>query len=205
MQDKYQLFFAHCVTPVTEHNIITVHVINMSQKLIRLWSGMACGTVEPCSQSNVTFFTNTRGQPLLHESPLACPEPHVHFCDTTEKTDSTSTNIFSSQELAATAAWIKTSGLDCDLTQFQTSDKRQVLHLLTEFKDVFANTAQTMDYVICLTVSILLILFLAPYLSVCPHIEPRLLRAKLSIGKRSLCYRQESFDLATVNGLHPSC
>jgi transposase InsO family protein len=147
MQDKYQLFFAHCVTPVTEHNIINVHVINLSQKLIRLWSGMACGTVEPCSKNNVTFFTNTRGQPLLHESSLACPEPHVHFCNTTEKTDSASTNIYSSQELASTAAWIKTSGLDCDLTQFQTDDKRQILQLLTEFKDVFAQ--HSTDYGLC--------------------------------------------------------
>jgi hypothetical protein len=165
---------------------------------------MACGTVEPCSQNNVTFFTNTRGQPLLHEPSLACPEPHVHFCDTTEKTDRAATNIYSSQELTNTAAWIKTSGLDCDLTQFQTSDKRQVLHLLTEFKDVFAQ--HSTDYGLCnLPVSIPLILFLAPHLSVCPHIEPHLPRVKLSIRKRSLCYRQESFDLAMVNGLHPSC
>ena len=45
---------------------------------------------------------------------------------------------FSVQELEQTAAWINIIGLDIDFTRFTPNQSKQIVQLIAEYKDIFA-------------------------------------------------------------------
>lgn len=46
--------------------------------------------------------------------------------------------FYTDDELAQTAKWMKENGIDCDLTQLRREEQTELLSLLTEYEDVFA-------------------------------------------------------------------
>ena len=148
MHEKYNLLLANCITS-TSLSKINVHVANTSDHDVMLRSGLNCGIAEPCDDDYVTYSTYVTGERVVAEGEVECKpnEKHVTFRETVDMVDNQQVKIFSDQELEQTAAWIKTIGLDIDFTKFTPNQSKQIVQLIAEYKDIFAQHKH--DYGLC--------------------------------------------------------
>ena len=143
MHDKYHLLVASCIA-TQKYAYMHVHVANPTDSDIELKSGTNCGYAEPCDDNYNVYHTYVTGNKVLAEGEIdteteqTATERHVSFNDMTEVMGDNKAMTYSDDQLAETADWIKTSGLDVDLTEFTADEQIEILQLITEFKDIFA-------------------------------------------------------------------
>ena len=147
MHERFNLLVANCITSLSAINAnVILHVMNTTNDDIILHSGIVCGTAEPCDDNNNVYYVNIDGYRLdAHDETdtALTQERHVHFADEVSSSkptynDEDSRPIYNKSELTKTKAWIKGSGLDINLTQFDDEQQTEILQLLTDYQDIFA-------------------------------------------------------------------
>ena len=136
MHERFNLLVANCITPLSAISAsVILHVMNTTNDDIILHSGIECGTAEPCDDNNNIYYVNADGYRLdAHDETDAdlTPERHVHFADEVRdnkptRSDDDSRPIYSKSDLTKTKAWIKSSGLDIDLSQISEEQQTEIL------------------------------------------------------------------------------
>ena len=147
MHESFNLLVANCITSFSAINaIVILHVMNTSNDYIILHSGKVCGTAELCDDNNNVYYLNVDGYRLdAHDETEAdlTQERHFHFADEVSNSkptygDDDHRPINSKSDLTKTTTWIKSSGLDTNLMQFDGENQIEILQLLTDYQDIFA-------------------------------------------------------------------
>ena len=139
MHEKYHLLVASCIA-TQKYAYLHVHVINPTDSDIELRSGTNCGYAEPCDDNYNVYHTHVTSNKVLAEGEIdtATEQTATERHDKTEVMDDHKAMTYSEEQLAETADWINTSGLDVDLTEYTADERIEILQLITEFKDIFA-------------------------------------------------------------------